>query len=71
MAGAPVDFELAERLAQAERDAGAARVSAVVAGRGSPTCHDCGDAIEEARRKAAPFATRCIECQQHSERRVA
>lgn len=71
MAGAPIDFDLAERLAQAERDAGAARSSAMVSGRGSAVCHDCGEMIEEARRKAAPFAKRCLECQQHSERRVA
>ncbi|MDO5643629.1 MAG: TraR/DksA C4-type zinc finger protein [Paracoccus sp. (in: a-proteobacteria)] len=63
-----IDFDLAERLAQAERDAGAGRAIAAVASRGSAICHDCGEHIEPARRKAAPFATRCLNCQQHSER---
>jgi phage/conjugal plasmid C-4 type zinc finger TraR family protein len=26
-------------------------------------CHDCGAALSEARRKAAPHCTRCVECQ--------
>lgn len=69
MTGVHVDFDLAERLAQAERDAGAARVSARVAGRGCAHCHDCGEHIEAARRRAAPFAVRCLSCQQISERR--
>lgn len=26
-------------------------------------CHECGDEIPAARRKAAPWATTCVECQ--------
>lgn len=29
----------------------------------SPECEDCGHDIPEARRKAAPWAATCIECQ--------
>ena len=32
------------------------------------TCADCGERIEAARRAAAPFATRCIDCQHAAER---
>ncbi|MAR73684.1 MULTISPECIES: TraR/DksA family transcriptional regulator [unclassified Halomonas] len=32
-------------------------------------CHECGGEIPEARRKAAPWATTCIECQQINERK--
>lgn len=30
---------------------------------GSYHCHECGDPIPEARRKAAPGCVRCIDCQ--------
>lgn len=30
---------------------------------GQSHCEDCGDPIAAARRKAAPFAIRCIACQ--------
>ena len=32
-------------------------------------CEECGDPIPEARRKAVPGCTRCIQCQQEFERR--
>ena len=32
-------------------------------------CHECGGEIPAARRKAAPWATTCIECQQINERK--
>ncbi|OAZ99726.1 TraR/DksA C4-type zinc finger protein [Halomonas sp. G11] len=34
-----------------------------------PDCEDCGDEIPAARRKAAPWATTCIECQGIREQR--
>lgn len=71
MVNATANLDLAERFAQIERDAGARRVSAAVSARGSDVCHDCGELIEEARRKAAPFAIRCITCQQVHERGAA
>ncbi|MFV0409779.1 MAG: TraR/DksA C4-type zinc finger protein [Paracoccus sp. (in: a-proteobacteria)] len=69
-ANANANLDLAERFAQIERDAGARRISAAVSAPGSRYCCDCGEAIEEARRKAAPFAVRCITCQQSHERGV-
>ncbi|WP_410499691.1 TraR/DksA family transcriptional regulator [Chitinibacter sp. S2-10] len=30
-------------------------------------CHECGEPIPEARRKAAPHCTRCIDCQKDFE----
>jgi phage/conjugal plasmid C-4 type zinc finger TraR family protein len=32
-------------------------------------CIECGEAIEEARRKAQPGCTRCVECQAFYEKR--
>jgi phage/conjugal plasmid C-4 type zinc finger TraR family protein len=40
----------------------------VVGGVGSSTCEECGDEIGQARRVAAPWATRCVECQEMAER---
>lgn len=65
------DFELAERLAEAERDNAVERACAQVAGVGSANCIDCGEPIEAARRAAAPWAVRCLHCQQDFEWRVA
>ena len=36
---------------------------------GTQECVDCGDLIPEQRRKALPYATRCIECQSLVEHR--
>lgn len=65
------DFELAERLTEAERDAAVNRAVAAVAGVGSVTCTDCGEVIEAERRIAAPWAVRCLHCQQEFEWRMA
>ncbi|KUM03517.1 TraR/DksA C4-type zinc finger protein [Chromobacterium subtsugae] len=32
-------------------------------------CDDCGEAIPEARRQAAPGCTRCMDCQARAEQR--
>ena len=32
-----------------------------------PDCEDCGEAIPEKRRMAAPWCTRCVECQRKFE----
>lgn len=56
--------ELAELRAAQERDAGIAKATAAVKQAGSDDCADCGETIDTERRKAAPFATRCITCQQ-------
>lgn len=36
---------------------------------GQTNCADCSDTIPKARRLAHPSAIRCIDCQQHYERR--
>lgn len=41
-----------------------ADAAAAVSVRGRDTCVECGAAISAARRIAAPFAVRCIECQE-------
>ncbi|MBZ0164581.1 MAG: TraR/DksA C4-type zinc finger protein [Notoacmeibacter sp.] len=56
-------MERAEAFVAAETAAGIARVGAAVTGTGADVCADCGEAIDAARRKAAPFATRCVGCQ--------
>ncbi|MBI1495385.1 TraR/DksA C4-type zinc finger protein [Halocynthiibacter styelae] len=57
------DIERAEARVQQECDASLARNRDVVEAEGTSECIDCGDEIEAARRAAAPFARRCIECQ--------
>lgn len=47
-----------------------ARAADQVAQPGSIHCEECGSEIPEARRAAAPFATRCIHCQTRFERGV-
>jgi len=39
-----------------------------VTGAGADTCEDCGDPIEDKRRRAAPWAVRCLDCQEAAER---
>lgn len=41
-----------------------ADAAAAISVRGRDTCAECGAAISAARRIAAPFAVRCIECQE-------
>lgn len=55
-------------LSEAERETLIARAADQVAQPGSIHCEDCADEIPEARRAAAPFATRCIHCQTKFER---
>jgi phage/conjugal plasmid C-4 type zinc finger TraR family protein len=70
------DLDRANDLAARERDAGVARLQATLrsltmAVGGDPDateCSDCGDDIGAARKAVAPWATRCIACQQQFER---
>lgn len=64
------DIDRANEIAQAERDAGVRRIVFAVAGKGSDDCRDCSEAIEEARKRACPSATRCVGCQAAAERRA-
>lgn len=61
-------FELADRLAETEREAGIARVQAAVRGGSGQTVCACGEEIAPARRAAWPKATDCIDCATRAER---
>lgn len=56
-------IEQAEARVARERDLKLEQATRLVAGFGRTDCRDCGRAIPEERRRAAPFAERCIECQ--------
>lgn len=66
------DFELANDIAERQRQAGIARVQAFVAARGQhlpgPLVCDCGEPIDEARRLAMPNTRKCINCATFLER---
>ena len=56
-------FEHAERLAASERADAIAAAQRAIQGMGQDECDGCGELIPPERRRAAPFATRCISCQ--------
>ncbi|CAD7055379.1 molecular chaperone DnaK [Pseudorhizobium halotolerans] len=56
-------FDLAAKREQEEREALIADAAHAVKQKGSVICCDCDRPIPEARRLAAPFARRCIQCQ--------
>ncbi len=43
---------------------------AAVSGPGADVCTDCGEPLDAARRIAAPWATRCVVCQNAVERHM-
>ena len=49
---------------------GVAAVLGRMQGQGADHCEDCGLMIPHARRKAAPWAVRCVDCQGIRERRA-
>ena len=61
-------IELAEYRVAEERDVGVAKVQDAVAALGTKACKICETEIDIERRRAAPFATRCIDCQTKFER---
>ncbi|PWV97724.1 TraR/DksA family transcriptional regulator [Hoeflea marina] len=61
-------IEQAEERVARERDRKLGQVALQVAAKGLIECRDCGTQIPSERRSAAPFAERCIECQQSFER---
>ncbi|MEZ7785024.1 TraR/DksA C4-type zinc finger protein [Cupriavidus gilardii] len=62
-------FELAQQLEQAERDAAIRLVRAQCEGAGTDECMDCGGVIPTARRQLVQNATRCTPCQSRIETR--
>lgn len=65
-----VDVVAAERAVEQQTATRVAQVQGAVRGQGSDDCNNCGDPIDDARRKAAPFAVRCVQCQAAFERRI-
>lgn len=63
------EADRAEALIEATTANAVARVHAAQAQAGQADCEDCGEPIPAARRAANPAAIRCLECQQHYERR--
>ncbi|QDY99078.1 TraR/DksA family transcriptional regulator [Nitratireductor mangrovi] len=61
-------YELADRLAERERAAGIARVQSQLSGSSGRLVCDCGETISEARRRAVPNTTKCIDCAMFEER---
>lgn len=57
-------FERAEKLSADERADAIAEAQRAVGGTGQDDCDECGELIPPDRRLAAPFATRCLACQQ-------
>jgi len=63
------DADRAAALIEATTANALARIHAAQAQAGQADCEDCGEPIPAARRAANPAAIRCLECQQHYERR--
>ena len=61
-------LEFSEARVDQERDHFVQAAQSAVSGAGASECEDCGEPISDARRAAAPFAKRCLECQSASER---
>lgn len=56
--------EMAEAAAASERADAISACQRTVQGMGQDECESCGELIPPERRQAAPFAVRCISCQQ-------
>ncbi|MGY5789068.1 TraR/DksA C4-type zinc finger protein len=61
-------FDLAEELAEKERQTAIRHVQQALSHEGAFDCRDCPNEIEPARREAMPSAVRCIACQRRYER---
>jgi phage/conjugal plasmid C-4 type zinc finger TraR family protein len=62
------DFDLAEKIADRQREAAIRLARQALAIDGTFDCQDCTNEIEPARREAVPSARRCIACQRRYER---
>jgi phage/conjugal plasmid C-4 type zinc finger TraR family protein len=63
-------YDRAQELEQKQREAALRQQAAVSRPLGTSLthCDDCGEAIPQKRRDAAPGCTRCITCQTEAER---
>lgn len=64
---APDATDRATGLEEADRIGGVALVQARLNGHGAGFCEECGEPIPVARRRAAPWARLCVECQSLAE----
>ncbi|MDL2401269.1 TraR/DksA C4-type zinc finger protein [Rhizobium mayense] len=62
-----VNFDLADRRAEEEREAAISAASRAVKAKGKLECEDCSAEIPAARRAVYPSARRCIRCQSEHE----
>ena len=60
---APDALDRASGLEEADRIGGVAMVRERLQGQGAEECEECGLDIPAARRRAAPWAVCCIDCQ--------
>jgi phage/conjugal plasmid C-4 type zinc finger TraR family protein len=67
----PDPMDRAAATDELSRLAGISTVRAKLMGEGAEFCEECGEPIPVARRRAAPWATLCVECQSREERRHA
>jgi len=67
---APDVTDRATGLEEADRIGGVASVRSMIQGQGADECEECGIEIPAARRRAAPWAVCCVECQGIRERRA-
>lgn len=68
---APDVTDRATGLEEADRIGGVALVQARLQGQGAEFCIDCDEEIPAKRRAAAPWAERCISCQDDHDKREA
>jgi RNA polymerase-binding transcription factor DksA len=61
------DVDFASELQTAANECAAIEAQRALAIVGEPDCIDCGQGISARRRKVAPFARRCLRCQQDHE----
>ena len=67
---APDVTDRASGLEEADRIGGVAMVRERLQGQGAEECEECGIEIPAARRRAAPWAVCCVECQSIREARA-
>lgn len=68
---APDVTDRASGLEEADRIGGVQSVRARMQGQGAEFCADCDEEIPAKRRAAAPWAERCISCQDDHDKREA
>ena len=62
------DADISDAAVDAERDSAVQRVAAQLSRTGTLVCVGCGEQISADRRRAAPWAIRCIDCQSRHDR---